>query len=114
MSSFAHPKIAAIDDALSELEPVLEEFGRAHGFILTRSHNGSLNVPRRWLHRESAGVRHEVGLIISAPMPERLDRGFHPDLPCTLYIAAFDLAAPTHYYTAVVEAQPFGQLRETC
>jgi hypothetical protein len=55
MSDFTNSKIAAIDDGLRELEPCLAEFGRAHGFALTRSHEGSFHVPRRWLHRASAG-----------------------------------------------------------
>jgi hypothetical protein len=113
MSCFTDPKIAAIDDALTELEPGLGEFGRSDGFALTRSHEGSFNVPRRWLQRESAGIRHEIGLIIASPMPERLERGFFPDIPCTLYIAAFDRTAQRHYDTTVFEAQPFSSLRDS-
>lgn len=113
MSSFRSPQIAEIDDALTELEPALNEFGRSHGFALTRSHEGSFNVPRRWLHRESAGIRHEIGLIIASPMPERLERGFYPDIPCTLYVAAFDRAAQRHYHAAVFEAQPFRSLKDS-
>ena len=113
MSCFTDPKIAAIDDALTELEPSLDEFGRSHGFALTRSHQGSFNVPRRWLQRETAGIRHEIGLIIASPMPERLERGFYPEIPCTLYIAAFDRAAQRHYDTRVFESQPFSSLRDS-
>jgi len=113
MSDFSNPKIAAIDDGLIELEPCLAEFGRAHGFALTRSHEGSFNVPRRWLHRESAGIRHEIGLIIASPMPDRLQRGFYPDIPCTLYVAAFDRGAQRHYQAAVTEAEPFRSLRDS-
>jgi hypothetical protein len=113
MSSFTNPKIAAIDDALTELEPIMTGFGRSHAFTLTRSHEGSFNVPRRWLHRESAGIRHEIGLIIASPIQERLDRGFYPDIPCTLYVAAFDRAAQRHYQTAVVEAEPFQLFRDS-
>jgi hypothetical protein len=113
MSSFTNPKLAAIDDALAQLEPTMDEFGRSHGFALTRSHDGSFNVPRRWLHRESAGIRHEIGLIIASAMPERLERGFYPDIPCTLYVAAFDCAAQRHYQAAVTEAEPFRLLRDS-
>ncbi len=113
MSSFNNPQIAQIDDALAELEPSMDEFGRSHGFALTRSHEGSFNVPRRWLHRESAGIRHEIGLIIASPMPERLERGFYPDIPCTLYVAAFDRAAQRHFHAAVAEAAPFRSLRDS-
>jgi hypothetical protein len=113
MSCFNNPKIAAIDDALTELEPNLDEFGRLHGFVLTRSHEGSFNIPRRWLQRESAGVRHEIGLIIASAMSERLERGFYSDIPCTLYIAAFDRAARRHYDARVFEAQPFSSLRDS-
>ena len=108
-----NPKIAAIDDALTELEPSLDRFARSHGFTLTRSHEGSFNVPRRWLHRDAAGIRHEVGLIIASPMPERLERGFFADIPCTLYVAAFDRAARRHYYAPVFEAQPFRSVRDS-
>jgi hypothetical protein len=113
MSDFSNPKIAAIVDGLSELEPCLAEFGRAHGFALSRSHEGSFNVPRRWLHRESAGIRHEIGLLIASPMSERLERGFYPGIPCTLYVAAFDGAAQRHYQAVVTEAEPFGSLRDS-
>lgn len=113
MPSFTNPKIAAIDDALAELEPSLTEFGGSHGFTLTRSQEGSLNVPRRWLHRESAGIRHEIGLIIALPMQERLERGFYPDIPCTLYIAAFDRGTQKHYHTTVTEAEPFTILKNS-
>ena len=113
MSCFTDSKIAAIDDALTELEPALDEFARSHGFALTRSHEHSYNVPRRWLHRDSAGIRYEIGLIISSPMPERLERGFYPDIPCTLYIAAHDQVAHRHYDTRIFEAQPFRSLKDS-
>jgi hypothetical protein len=113
MSPFANPKLAAIDDALTELEPSLNEFAQAHGFALTRSHEGSFNAPRRWLHRDSGVIRHEIGLIVSSKMPERLERGFYPDIPCTLYFAAFDRKAQMHYETIVFEAQPFISLRDS-
>lgn len=113
MSSFSSPQIAQIDDALAELEPRMDEFGRSHGFVLTRSHEGSFNVPRRSLHREAAGIRHEIRLIIASPMPERLERGFYPDIPCTLYIAAFDRSAERHFHEAVAEAEPFRSLRDS-
>jgi hypothetical protein len=111
MSEFSNPQIAAIDDGWLELEPELEEFARTHGFTITRSHEGSFNVPRRWLRRELAGVLHEIGLIIASPMPERLERGFHPDILCTLYVAAFDRAAHLCYQEAVAEAEAFRSLR---
>lgn len=113
MSPFTNPKLAAIDDALTQLEPCLEEFGQAHGFALTRSHEGSFNVPRRWLRRDSGAVVHEIGLIIASEMPERLERGFYPDIPCTLYLAAFDRKAQRHYDTRVFEAQPFSSLTDS-
>ncbi len=113
MSEFSDPKIAAIDDGLAELEPGLAEFARCHGFTLTRSHEGSFNVPRRWLQRVSAGVVYEIGLIIASPMPERLERGFYPDIPCTLYVAAFDRAARMHCHASVTEAEPFRSLRDS-
>jgi hypothetical protein len=59
-----------------------------------------------------AGIRHEIGLIVASLMPERLERGFYPDIPCTLYIAAFDVAAQRHFHATVFEAQPFRSLRE--
>ena len=111
MSSISNPQIAEIDDALAELEPAMDEFGRFHGFVLTRSHEGSFNIPRRWLHRESASIRHEIGLVIASPMPERLERGFYPDIPYTLYVAAHDRAAERHFHAAVAEAEPFRSLR---
>jgi hypothetical protein len=113
MSHFANPKIAEIDDALTELDSSLAEFGRSHGFALTLSHEGSFNVPRRWLQREFAGIRHEIGLIVALPMPERLERGFYPDIPCTLYVAAFDAAAQRHFHATVCEAQPFRSVRDS-
>jgi hypothetical protein len=113
MTAFANPKLAAIDDALTEFEPCFANFAHSHGFTLTRSHDGSFNVPRRWLHRESAGIRQEIGLIIASPMPERLERGFYPDLPCTIYVAVFDRAARKHYHTTVCEARPFSSLRDS-
>lgn len=111
MSIFANPQIAAIDDGLMELEPCLEEFGRSHDFTLTRSHEGSFNIPRRWLHRECAGIRHEIGLVIASPMPERLERGFYFEIPCTLYVAAFDRSSQRHYHTTISESQPFSVLK---
>jgi hypothetical protein len=113
MSDFSNPKIAAIDDGLAELDPCLAEFGRSRGFALTRSHEGLFNVPRRWLHREWAGIRHEIGLIIASPMPERLERGLYPDIPCALYVAAFNRAPQKHYQATVLEAQPFGLLKDS-
>lgn len=113
MSDFKNPKIAAIDGGLSELDPHLEEFGRSHSFVLTRSHEGSFNVPRRWLHREFAGIRHEIGLVIASAMQDRLERGFYPDIPCTLYVAAFDRVARRHCHATIFEARPFRSVRES-
>jgi len=113
MTSLTNPKLAAIDEALSECEPCLDAFANSRGFTLTRSHDGSFNVPRRWLHRESSGVRHEIGLIIALPMSERLERGFYPDIPCTIYVSAFDRAARKHYHSPVCEAQPFSLFRDS-
>lgn len=107
MSCFAHPKLAGIDDALVELEPVLKEFARSHGFTHMRSHEGSFNVPHRRLYRELSGIYQEIYFVIALPMPERLERGFYAAIPCTLYIAACDRATQGHYHTAVFEAQPF-------
>jgi hypothetical protein len=112
MSPFTNPKISAIDDALTEIEPILDAFAQAHGFALTRSHSGSFNVPRRWLRRKSGAILHEIGLIIASEMPERVERGFYPDIPCTLYLAAFDRRAQRHYDIRVFEAQPFSSLRD--
>ena len=112
-SPHANPKLAEIDDALTELHPILEEFGLAHGFTLHRSHEGSYNIPRRWLRREAAPGVQEIGLIIALEMPERLKRGFYQELPCTLYITAFDRKAHRHYETRVFEAQPFCSLRDS-
>jgi len=113
VSPHTNPKLAAIDDALTELHPILEEFGQAHGFILHRSHEGSYNVPRRWLRREAAPVIHEIGLIIASEMLERLERGFYPEMPCTLYLAAFDRKAQRHFNASVFEAQPFCSLQDS-
>jgi hypothetical protein len=79
----------------------------------TRSYEGSFNVPRRWLHRDSAGIRHEIGLIIASPMSARLERGFYSDIPCTLYVTAFDRKAQRHYHVTVFEAQPFLSVRDS-
>lgn len=113
MSSLDDLKLATIDDALTECEPCLEEFAYAHGFALTRSHNESFNIPRRWLRRETDGIHHEVGLIIALHMPERLARGFYPDIPCILYIAAFDRTTQKHYHADICEAQPFVLFRDS-
>ena len=113
MSDFTNPKIAAIDDGLAELDPCLDTFGRSHSFALRHSHEGSFNVPRRWLHRESGGIRQEIGLIIALPMPDRLVRGFHPEIPCTLHVAAFDRLARRHYHATVFEALPFRSVRSS-
>jgi len=113
MSPHTNPKLAAIDDALTELHPILEEFGQAHGFTLHCSHEGSYNVPRRWMRRDAAPILHEIGLIIASEMPERLERGFYPEMPCTLYITAFDRKAQRHFTTRVIEAQPFSSFRDS-
>jgi hypothetical protein len=111
MSTFTNPKIAAIDDALTELEPSLDEFARCQGFTLARSHDGSFNVPHRWLHRDSAGIRHTIGLIIALPMLERMERGFFPEIPCTLYITASDRTSQKYYDTRIFEEQPFHSVK---
>jgi hypothetical protein len=116
MSALSNPKLAGIDDALTELEPFLVEFGRSHGFKLARSHEGSFNIPRRWLYRESDGtspIRYEIGLVIALEMSERLERGFFPEIPCTLYITAHDREACMYYHAAIVEAQPFSSLKDS-
>jgi hypothetical protein len=113
MSAVTNPKLAAIDEALTDLEPTLEEFGGAHGFALQRSHEGSFNVPRRWLRRDLGAVVHEIGLIIALPMSERLERGFYSAIPSTVYLVAFDRTAQMHYEARIFEAQPFSALRDS-
>ena len=113
MSPHDNPKLAAIDDALTEFHPILEKIGNIHGFTLHCSHEGSYNIPRRWLRRDAAPVVQEIGLIIASEMPERLERGFYPELPCTLYIIAFVREAQRHYEALVFEAQPFYSLRDS-
>ena len=63
--------------------------------------------------RVPASNRHEIGLIIAAPMPERLERGFFPEIPCTMYISAFNRENRKHYYSIIFEAQPFSSLRDS-
>lgn len=113
MSCFTNPKIAEIDEALTELEPNMVEFTHSHGFVLARSIEGSFNVPHRRLHRDSEGIRHEIGLIIDAPMPERLERGFYPDIPCAMYITAVDLVTQRYHHSTITEAQPYTLLRDS-
>jgi hypothetical protein len=113
MSSHGHPKLDEIDEALIQLEPLIDDSIRAGGFVLTRSHEHSYNVPRRWLQRTVAGICHQIGLVIASPMPERLERGFYPEIPVTLYVAAFDREAQKHYDTVISEAQPFVLFRDS-
>ena len=108
-----NPKLAEIDIALTALEPTLSEFGRAHGFNLVRSHEGSFNIPRRWLHRHLGGIFHEIGLIISIPMPERLERGFFPTIPCSLYITGVDRKTGRHYHHFILDGYPFERLTDS-
>jgi len=42
-----------------------------------------------------------------------LERGFYPEIPCTLYVAAFDGAAQKHYHTTIFEAQPFDAVKRS-
>ncbi len=107
MPEVPNPKLAAINDALTQLEPLLEEVGRPHGFRLVRARESY-----RYLHRDlPGGVRHEIGLIIALPMPERLERGFFPEIPCTLYAAAFHRPLRKHYHTEIFTHQPFSSMR---
>ena len=111
MATFSHPKLASIDDAMTQLEPILETFAQPRGFALTRSHEGSLNVPRRWLQRRTAGVFQEIGLIVSSPMPDRLALGFYPEIPCSLYVSAQINGALLHDQI-VAESVPFCYLSQ--
>ncbi len=107
MPEFPNPRLAAISEALTQLEPLLQEVGRPQGFKLVRGRESY-----RYLHRDlPGGVRHEIGLIISIPMSERLERGFFPEIPCTLYAAAFHRAAHKHYHTEIFTHQPFSSMR---
>jgi hypothetical protein len=112
MSTFSNPKLASIDDALSQLEGALEAFARLHRFSLTRSHEGSFNVPRRWLQRRVQGVFEEIGVIVASPMPERLELGFYPEIPCTLYVSSQVNGVLLHH-EAVAEAIPFQDMLAT-
>ena len=106
----SHPKLIEIDNALTELEPAMEEFARLNGYDLWRGHGGSHNIPRRGLRRQADCVSHAVDLVVASPMPERLERGFYLELPCALYIRAQThlFPEPCHWYhTVVVEAQPY-------
>ena len=85
MSPLTNPKLAAIDDALTELEPILEEFGLVNGFTLGRSEEGSYNVPRRWLHRHLAVAVPFTGALIAAP-----NMGvFSPSCSCSTMLSSW-------------------------
>jgi hypothetical protein len=101
--------IEATDDALIELEPSLGEFVRSRGFVCAHSLG---NVPRRWLRRESAGIRHEIFLLIVPSLEMRFEEGVYQEVHCKLCIAASDLAATRHYRSRVFEAQPVSLLRD--
>ena len=113
MSLHANPAIAAIGDAFERLEPCLGDFARRHGFVLHRSHDGSINVPRRWLRREFEGICQEIGLVVALEMPLRLERGFYPDLPCSIYVAASDARNGSDAVATICESQPYRLLVET-
>ena len=108
------PKLVEIDNALAELDPTFEQFGGAHGFTFARGNAGSANIPRRWLTRILPGLVHQIGLVITSSIVERLERGFYPAIPCTLYIQAQLLPNPSWgsqvYDTEIVEAEPFSAL----
>ena len=109
------PKLVEIDNALAGLDPVFEQFGCAHGFAFARGTGTSANIPRRWLNRILPGVHHQIGLVIASSIFERLERGFYPAIPCTLYISAQQpypnpLRSCTVHHTKIVEAEPFSAL----
>jgi hypothetical protein len=109
MPEFPNPKLAGINDALTQLEPLLEDVGRAHGFRLIRARESY-----RYLQRDlsvAPVIRHEIGMIISISMEERLERGFFPEIPCTLYVHAHHPEFRKHCHAEILRNQPLNSLR---
>jgi len=107
---FTEPKLNEIDSALAELDPTFEEFARVHGFTFLRGTSGCFNVPRRWLRRRTLNLSQGIDLVIALPMLERLERGFFPAIPCTVYIRAQNHDTNRWRHTNIVEARPFDEL----
>ncbi len=111
MSKSDDPRLAGINAALTEIEPLLEEVGGANGFTLTRARQ-CYRYLQRDLHAPGPfQLYHEIGLIISLPRSECLQQGFFPEIPCTLYIFADDRVAGRHYHAEIVKDQPFNSLK---
>ena len=108
-----HPKLLEIENALTLFDPALVEFGRKHGFVLSRGGHGGAHMPRRGLRRILPDFTQGIGLVMACDIRERLERGFYPDLPCRLYINACTLGAepsPRRWlHHMVVESQPWSE-----
>jgi hypothetical protein len=60
----SNPAIADIDNGLNSLHAVLAAFADSEGYEIQKSHDGSLNPPRRWLQKLGEPrryVMHDVG-----------------------------------------------------
>ena len=91
-SGHENPKLAEIDIALSKLESCIESLAHESGYEITRSHDGSFNIPRRWISRttELGGrqIRHQAEILIGVPINVRLERGFYPEIPLDITAGA--------------------------
>ncbi|MCB1095370.1 MAG: hypothetical protein KDN22_07290 [Verrucomicrobiae bacterium] len=119
-SGHENPKLAEIDIALSKLESCIESLAHESGYEITRSHDSSFNIPRRWIRRttelDGRQVRHQAEILIGVPIDVRLERGFYPEIPLEITagatLAHLEPFSELLIYKTVAEALPYSEANE--
>ncbi len=103
--------IAEIDAGLDNLGDVLAAFADSEGYEIQKSHDGSLNVPRRWLQKLGEPRRDVIGLVIDLPYPEKLQQGWHSAIPIQIYVQSeVRSEGESRCCHVIVETSPFETL----
>ena len=107
----SNPTIAEIDAGLDNLQDVLAAFANSEAYEIQRSHEGSFNVPRRWLQKLGEPRRDVIGLIIDLPYPEKLQQGWHSAIPIQIYAQSeVRSESQSRCCHQIVETSPFDTL----
>src|SRR6185312_16263914 len=81
-----YARVDAIEAKLAELDPIIENFCARNGFRFNK--RGEMRMwPRRgmWVREE---IDRSIYLTMDLTVAEAMDRGFYPEMPWSLGVAA--------------------------
>jgi hypothetical protein len=98
-------KIQAVEDKLTELDPILHEFCTRRGFRFS-SIVGAWPRRKVWARED---IDRTIDLTMDLTVPQFFERGFQPDVPWSLYASA-SLPVSEDYPSHILSVDVFRHL----